>query len=1346
MGPMATNDNDIRIDIEGDASGLKAGVADANVSLDALSQTFRQPAAAMEAMNKQGDAFVASLRRQVDTFGMTRGQVFSYDAQIRGLTGAHLESANALGKQLDALEANEKMMGRMKIAVAAVAAAATAAIVVLIKQSADLAARYETMGVVMGVAGNNAGYTRAEMFALEKQMQATGISMIKSREALTSMATANIDLAKATGLARAAQDLAVVANINSSDALVRMVQGIKSGEVEILKTMGLNVSFEASYKDLAASLGINTSALSEQQKMMARTDAVMEGSARYAGIYEESMTTAGKAINSLSRYWEDFKVKAGAAFLPTLTTSVFGLTDALKAANAELSKTGSVVTIDSIGRGLDTAFRTVFETVAVLGANAVFVLSAIGREIGGIAAQAAAVVRLDFAGARQIGKDMRADAEASRAALDAFEKRIMTRPTAAPASASGAGEAARIAAGGAATVQGTSMDPAAAKASADAAKKIRDVIEALKFEAAQLGRSAEAQELYNRLKQAGVSIGSQAGQQIKALTEDLTRQQAVLSALDREFDEAVKGQEAMTQAFDAARMAERIEAEKLLTDQVDRLNASLNAKADAESDAMAAANALIKGYEDETALLGLSNNERALAIALRELETQKTKLTSEALEDYTKRLTAAVQGNQFAKAAKDLDAYLNPAKAKSFGDALSNAFGKAGTAIGKMAGAFDNYAQAQAEFNEKMKALSPEDRIKNETKLSQKQAEIQVNAYADMAGAAKTFFDEGSTGYKVLSAAEQGFRAIQLAMSIAAMIQGTAETTTSVAQSGTKAAASTTAGVAKAFEQMGVWGFVGAAAIIAFMASMGVRGGSGVSMSAQRQESQGAGTVLGDSSAKSNSLANSLEMLTDINELTMQYSARMAKSLQNIEIALTGVSSMIFRTPGLTSGNLSGIQEMSKSGFLGFSGKKVSVTDSGLTYKGSLSGIEDGLQAYTDVTTTKKKWWGLSKSSSTQTVMSDADDDISRQFGLIFQSISDSLVAAGGVLGNSADILETQIANIEIDLGMVSLKGLKGDELEDALNAVISASADDIAKQVLPGLEKYQKVGEGYYETAIRVAYSTEVVQASLKGIGKGFDGAAMDIVDFSQTLIDAFGGLEELTEGIAEYYDAFYSDAEKFADSTVQLSDAFADLGLAMPDSKAAFRDLVNGVDLTTDAGADLFASLMDLAPAFSEVSGHIEGLVRDINGMFADTIEDIRLSVLSPEQQYDYWRTKIDADMALLMNATDPDEIARLSGNIDSGVSSAYGLLDEDQQKALAPEFIAYLEESDAIATERLLAAQDNIVAAYTESARVIEEAMLRAAATLQAAADTSLAAAQTPIAVAVTVEGNASAEVGR
>ena len=110
---------------------------------------------------------------------------------------------------------------------------------------------------------------------------------------------------------------------------------------------------------------------------------------------------------------------------------------------------------------------------------------------------------------------------------------------------------------------------------------------------------------------------------------------------------------------------------------------------------------------------------------------------------------------------------------------------------------------------------------KNTALSADKRTQAQVGGYAEMAGAAKQFFDEGTAGYEVLTIAEQTFRAIQLAMSIAAMVQNATEGTTGIAQSLANAAASTIAGVAKAFEQMGVWGFVGAAAILAFMASMG---------------------------------------------------------------------------------------------------------------------------------------------------------------------------------------------------------------------------------------------------------------------------------------------------------------------------------------------------------------------------------------------------------------------------------------------------------------------------------------------------------------------------------------------
>jgi hypothetical protein len=83
-------------------------------------------------------------------------------------------------------------------------------------------------------------------------------------------------------------------------------------------------------------------------------------------------------------------------------------------------------------RGFDAALAgfgqagAVGQTVAVVWANVSYVFKQVGVEIGGIAAQIAALGRLDFKGAGTIGKMMKEDAAKSRAELDALEKRIMT--------------------------------------------------------------------------------------------------------------------------------------------------------------------------------------------------------------------------------------------------------------------------------------------------------------------------------------------------------------------------------------------------------------------------------------------------------------------------------------------------------------------------------------------------------------------------------------------------------------------------------------------------------------------------------------------------------------------------------------------------------------------------------------------------------------------------------------------------------------------------------------------------------------------------------------------------------
>lgn len=399
------------------ALGLRMdGVSNVDRARDALGRFTKSAEDAEKAADKAADG------------------VKKLDDTSKKASGASSNLATALGVARVAMGALAAAYGALKLGD-------------FIKDATLLSARYETMGVVMRIAGNNAGYANAEMEQFSKSLQKQGISMLQSRNSLTQLATANIDLSKASALARAAQDLAVVGNINSSEALGRMIHGIKAGEIEVLRTMGLNVNFENSYKKLAATLGVTTEALTDNQKTQARVQVVLEGATRYNGIYEESLTTASKAMASLTRYWEDFKIKVGDHFLPLFAAAVFGVTDALVALNKAMDVTagGTSTLTGLIGTGLKLAF----EAIVVIAGEVAFVINAIYREIVGIAAQAVALAQLDFKGAADIGRMMKEDAAGARIAMDEFSASILKKNTNAKAGAK-MSEEERIAAGKAA--------------------------------------------------------------------------------------------------------------------------------------------------------------------------------------------------------------------------------------------------------------------------------------------------------------------------------------------------------------------------------------------------------------------------------------------------------------------------------------------------------------------------------------------------------------------------------------------------------------------------------------------------------------------------------------------------------------------------------------------------------------------------------------------------------------------------------------------------------------------------------------------------------------------------------
>lgn len=297
----------------------------------------------------------------------------------------------------------------------------------LIKETTKLNQRYQELGVSLTVVGRNVGIQRAELDKTSASLQKMGISMIESRQTVLKLASSHIDLAKAEELADLARNAAVVGGTNTSQALERIVHGIRSAEVEVLKTIGITVSFEQAYKDLSAELGKNTAQLTLAEKQQARLNTVLAQAPELAGQYTAAMNNAGKQMRSTERLVEDLKVRIGGLFDITARNLVGAYTGLLNDLD------GQIDTLTSSGE-FERWGDNIARTLAFMGDGArsvIAIFNIVGKTIGAAAAQAAAVAKLDFAGANKIQTFLEKDIEAEIASMsrlsDSVEGQIVQR-------------------------------------------------------------------------------------------------------------------------------------------------------------------------------------------------------------------------------------------------------------------------------------------------------------------------------------------------------------------------------------------------------------------------------------------------------------------------------------------------------------------------------------------------------------------------------------------------------------------------------------------------------------------------------------------------------------------------------------------------------------------------------------------------------------------------------------------------------------------------------------------------------------------------------------------------------
>lgn len=797
----------------------------------------------------------------------------------------------------------------------------------------------------------------------------------------------------------------------------------------------------------------------------------------------------------------------------------------------------------------------------------------------------------------------------------------------------------------------------------------------------------------------------------KQLNEDLikSQQEVTLSELD-EFAKRRKQLE-----FDRDEDLKKFKGVKDLEDKINQEYS--NKSIIISQDEKKAKEQLEKENIDETA-----KQQADSALAFYDLiQTDSEKVNDKFLSLYevNKDLFSTDQLNLFFdKWNKSIDDTFEKVKEMDFSASIElDPAGLEGTAkaiagIGKQ---LDQLTKAEEQY-QKNKQIVGKDR--EALALADKEhTKDQINGYSQLAGAMSSMFAQGSREAEAFKAVQSGLALINAVTAV--MNAGTNG-------DGYTAVARMAAVAAYASQMLGSIGL-----------ALNSGGGSTSSDAfASQNANTGTGSVLGDTTAQSESISNSMEILSDIAKPEFALMSQMNKSLISIDSKIAGLSAKILQESGFAvgSGFVGGSKELGKGALSfydntlgklidnsvgkidllgagvnnfvaggiskiisGIGGKKtVGLKDAGITFgdqflQGAMSSLTGN--SYQVVETIKKSWFN--KSTTLSTGFSALDDYTKNQFQLILGNIYDVVDMSGEALGVASTDVDTQLNSFVVSLGKISLLGKTGDEINTTLTAIFGKVGDDLATKVFPAMVDFQTVGEGMFETMTRVATGMEEANYYVDRLGKQFiQTIYTDIGDKQgdvglEALRQSILGLE-ISGGVSDIIRTLNGDIQELYDTYTALDLLRFDLSAIGTSTDALTSSMLygaGGISALSDATQSYIENYLSeseqlayntsiMTDAFSDLGLTIPTTKQG----FTDLLKSIDVTTESGQDLYGRLILLSDGFNTLV---EDSDKVkSSLFDNIQSFIDSIMGKGSSDAPKAFSDFSTSFNSMIDAIA----------------------------------------------------------------
>lgn len=226
----------------------------------------------------------------------------------------------------------------------------------------------------------------------------------------------------------------------------------------------------------------------------------------------------------------------------------------------------------------------------------------------------------------------------------------------------------------------------------------------------------------------------------------------------------------------------------------------------------------------------------------------------------------------------------------------------------------------------------------------------------------------------------------------------------------------------------------------------------------------------------------------------------------------------------------------------------------------------------------RKKKGGLFSSSKKKTIWKGLDTETQAALDETFEATESNVAKLFKELGIAVE--DGSLAGLKLARTNISTKGKTEEEIQAAVaewfGTAASAMTVELNKVFGTGLDFDFAGMQAFVGNLVGVNDQLKTIQ--MEEFEASVAGGRM-----AEHLSEVAGGFDALSVSVGTYYQAFFTESERF-DAALkaakeQLGEAFEALDVEVPVSGDAYRKMVEDIDLTTESGRRMFATMMQLA-----------------------------------------------------------------------------------------------------------------------------------------------------------------------